>query len=82
MAKMENLSSLAASNLSCKEGDLGVLRRIFPRLLGSLSEASLVSLRPHLVRELVERAGGEVLFEEGTPSVAFTSWSAVGCRRV
>ncbi|MEO8439695.1 MAG: patatin-like phospholipase family protein [Spartobacteria bacterium] len=65
---MENLSSLAASNLSCKEGDLGVLRRIFPRLLGSLSEASLVSLRPHLVWELVERAGGEVLFEEGTPS--------------
>ena len=47
-----------------------VLRRAFPRLIGSLSEAALARLRPHLTWELVERAGGEVLFDEGAPSDA------------
>ncbi len=65
---MQYPSNLSASNLAGPEAELGVLRRVFPRLLGSLSEAALVSLRPHLTWELVERDGGEVLFEEGSPS--------------
>ncbi|MEO5753647.1 MAG: patatin-like phospholipase family protein [Chthoniobacterales bacterium] len=65
---MEFSSSLAASNVFSQEVEPGVLRRVFPRLLGSLSEAALVSLRPHLIWDPVERAGGEVLFEEGAPS--------------
>jgi len=37
-------------------------------LLGDLDEATFEAIRPHLVWESVELAGGEVLFREGEPS--------------
>ena len=47
-----------------------VLRQALPALLGNIDGPTFEAIRPHLPDEWLERAGGEVLFDEGDPSDA------------
>ena len=44
------------------------LRQALPTLLGNLDDATFEAIRPHLPKEWVKLAGGEVLFNAGDPS--------------
>jgi NTE family protein len=44
------------------------LRQALPTLLGNIDDATFEAIRPHLPREWLERAAGEVLFSEGDAS--------------
>src|SRR5262249_14513452 len=46
------------------------IRLALPSLLGELDETTFEAIRPHLIWEWVELAGGEILFLEGDPSDA------------
>jgi NTE family protein len=44
------------------------LRKALPSLLGDLDDATFEAIRPHLLWQWVELAGGEILFHEGDAS--------------
>src|SRR6516165_9315386 len=64
-------SSLGDKRLLHRDNALrNALRLALPSLLGDLDETTFEAIRPQLIWEWVELAGGEILFREGDPSDA------------